>query len=696
MASTRKLAAIMFTDIVGFSASMGKDEALTMQMVRKNRDIQQPLVEKHNGKWLKEMGDGTLISFSTASEAVYCALEIQETIGSESGFQVRIGIHLGEIAVEDGDIYGDGVNIASRIEPLAEPGKVVVSHVVHSNIKNQEGIHSTFLKKVHVKNIEEPISIYGVSRVGTVETKRQISLKKVGMYIMPAVIILLAWLGYSAYDNDTALTEPEKQLEKSVVVLPFLDFSPEGDQEWFADGLTDELLNSLSRVPELRVIARTTSFALKGKDISIQKIADSLKVNYLVEGSVRKAGNKIKVTAQLINPELDDHIWSNTFEMEFEDIFDIQQDIAEGISDALNIYFDDETRENMFSTGTRNADAYEAYLRGNEFFNMAHSPLAENTGGLIKYLDSANTFYQEGIRLDPNFAAVYYRHQDLYVHYLLHHPDKRPKNLSENQVVDIVRRDFSNAIKNTNSRGEEIFYKLENAVISNDWSSVPALLDELEGSKEHLKAMSKLGLGWTSGLLIALDREDIGLSILNLELLSDPLNRNTKRQIYMYLTSKNMLDSARAWRYKEIDNTPDLMWEMNHAPEKIDEILPLIESNTSSEFDKFFASILTNNVEASQITEMVNQTTSEIDKYYSVVFYAARGEQVKADSVASIIDASFLGPTKLSDYLHATNGMIPFRLSATPNFSARLKEAGIKDLATYEEEHFHIFRKPTN
>ena len=476
--------------------------------------------------------------------------------------------------------------------------------------------------------------------------------------------------------------------EKSVIVLPFLDISPEKDQEWFSDGLTDELLNSLSRVPELRVIARTTSFALKAKELSVQKIADSLNVNYLVEGSVRKAGDKIKVTAQLIDPRLDAHIWSNTFEKEFVDIFDIQQAIAEGISRALNIYFNDEMKSEMFSSGTKNADAYEAYLRGNELFNLAHS--REEPGDLILLLDSANNFYQEATRLDPGFAAVYYKHQDVYMHYLIHSPKSRPQNLTETQVFDIIKQDIANARKLAKSRGEEIFYELENATISNDWSRVPMLFDELFNNKEYLNEVSRLGLGWTNGLFIVLDREEIGLEILKENLKSDPLNRETMSYIYRYLTAQNRLDTAQLLYRKDHLNERDLLWEIFNLPEKTDEIISVIPTEKMT-YELLFAQLISDTIEPELFARITSSNSSMKDYYFSSLCYAARGNQQKADSIASIIDASFLGPTKLSDYLLFSYGKIPFRLSATPNFSARLKEAGISDLVAYEKEHFLTF-----
>jgi hypothetical protein len=191
------------------------------------------------------------------------------------------------------------------------------------------------------------------------------------------------------------------------------------------------------------------------------------------------------------------------FREKFVDIFDIQEDTAEGIANALNKYFDDEKREDMFSRGTQNADAYEAYLRGNKLFGRAYSAPRLGDDNLLKYLASANTLYQEGIRLDPNFTAVYYRHQDLYVHYLLHHPKNTwPEDLTKNKVVDILRRDFSNAVKYGNTTGERIFYALENTLIANDWSWGPALLTELESKEEYLKSMGKLGLGRVTLLLM--------------------------------------------------------------------------------------------------------------------------------------------------------------------------------------------------
>jgi TolB-like protein len=520
-------------------------------------------------------------------------------------------------------------------------------------------------------------------------TKRNLNRVTIAILVVALSLVIferIFLVGSGFYDDQNPSDSIEIQ-EKSVVVLPFLDFSPDSGQEWFADGLTDELLNSLSRVPELRVIARTTSFALKGKELSVQKIADSLNVDYLVEGSIQKVDNRIKVIAQLINPELDDHIWSNTYEKEFVDIFDIQQDIAEGISGALNIYFDDDKREEMFSTGTRNADAYEAYLRGNELFTKAHS--ADQDSDLLTLLDSANTFYQEGIGLDPNFAALYYKHQDLFVHFPFHFgKDAWPEGLTENKIVDIIGRDFRNARRLAKTRGEQIFYELETATISNNWRAFPKLLAELKSDPASIKSMSRFdGLGWTCGVLIALDQEDIALKVLELQLSSDPLNRGTKFHIFNFLTAQNKLDSARAWHKREMGGSPNPFWELLHSPEKLEELLPDIQSQTEQSFGSFYADILTGKKGMDELNQIMNRVTDDRGKFFFSIFYAALGEQEKVDSIASQIDNSFLGPSKLSDYINGTAGKFPFRLSAVPNYTARLKEAGITELNAYEEDH---------
>ena len=252
MTSTRQLAAIMFTDIVGYTKLMGEDEQNAMQLLRKNRRIHKSIIKKHHGKWLKEMGDGTLASFKTTSDAVYCAGELMQACNDEK-IMLRIGIHQGEVTLENGDIFGDGVNVASRLEPLAEPGQILVSEPIHRNVKNKEGITSVFQQEVQLKNVDDPVRIYKIKVTANVahtihRNTTQVSRKK--NIIIGAALLFVALIMYSLasyMDIELPLASGVEE-DISIAVLAFDDQSPEGDQEWLGDGMADEILNLLAKV----------------------------------------------------------------------------------------------------------------------------------------------------------------------------------------------------------------------------------------------------------------------------------------------------------------------------------------------------------------------------------------------------------------------------------------------------------------
>jgi len=265
---TRQLAAIMFTDIVGYTALMGKDEQRAFDILQKNRDIQKPIIEQNSGKWIKELGDGILASFPAVSDAVAAAVSIQEICNGEREFQLRIGIHLGEVIFENGDVFGDGVNVASRIQALASPGTTWVSEIVFRNIENKRGISTDFIKETTLKNVQYPVKIYQLRSEKEIQNR---------------------------------IFSTQTIIEKSIAVLPFVNMSGDPDNEYFCDGLSEELLNVLAKVDGLKVASRTSSFLFRGKGTDITEIGNKLKVATVLEGSVRKSGNRLRITAQLIN-----------------------------------------------------------------------------------------------------------------------------------------------------------------------------------------------------------------------------------------------------------------------------------------------------------------------------------------------------------------------------------------------------------
>ena len=370
--SVRKLAAIMFTDIAGYTALMDKDEDVAFALLQKNRTIHKPLIEIFHGKFLKEIGDGILASFNTVSDAVYCAGAIQKACANESDLKLRIGIHQGEVVSHGDDVFGSGVNIASRIEAIAPVGSIWVSDSVQRNIQNKKGIKIEFVKEETLRNVKQPVRIYDIK----VDEK------------------------YTAISDPflkTVNSDASKTVEKSIAILPFVNMSNDPDQEYFCDGLSEELLTMLSQLGKIKVAARTSSFMFKGQNRDITEIGEKLGVNTVLEGSVRKSGNRIRITAQLINVDNGFHMWSEKYDREIADIFDIQDDIARAILKELEIKLLGEEKSNLFKHNTENAEAYQYYLKGR--FNF-HRFTGEGYLTAIKY-------YEKALEIEPDYAMAY-------------------------------------------------------------------------------------------------------------------------------------------------------------------------------------------------------------------------------------------------------------------------------------------------
>jgi TolB-like protein len=337
----------MFTDIAGYTALMERNEQRAFQLLDENRKIQRPLIQKFNGKWLKEIGDGILASFNTVSDAVYCAGAIQKACEDNPALSVRIGIHDGEVVFKDGDVFGSGVNIASRLESIAPVGGILISGSGYRNIKNKEGIKTEFLREETLKNVEEPIKIYQVKvekdeppetppagiEPPTEKGPSRLPNKK-GIIIGAAVIILLL-LGYTGYQfisNESPANVPaaaEVEIDKSIAVLPFVNMSNDPDQQYFSDGIMEAILNDLTKIGALKVISRTSVMQYRNTEKTSPQIAEELGVAYLLEGGVHTVGGKVRVNAQLIDAVQDKHVWSENYDRELADIFGIMSEVAQ-------------------------------------------------------------------------------------------------------------------------------------------------------------------------------------------------------------------------------------------------------------------------------------------------------------------------------------------------------------------------------
>ena len=366
--SKRLLAAVMFTDMVGYTALMQENEARAVANRNRHRTVLKELTTRHKGEILQYYGDGTLIIFNSAVEAVECAVEVQTEMQKEPVIPLRIGIHTGDIVYNEEGIYGDGVNIASRIEGLAVPGSVLVSGKMADEIKNHPRIGMAPLGSFDLKNVSQPVEILAITNTGlTVPTGTQINGAK----------------GHKVH---------------SIAVLPFVNMSSDPENEYFSDGITEELLNALAKVNGLLVTARTSSFAFKNKHIDIREIGKQLGVRTVLEGSVRKAGNRVRITAQLINIDDGYHIWSETYDRQLEDIFEVQDEISLKIANRLRERLTVEKEDDkLVKPSTRNLEAYNIYLKA--LFKQRKWNLTDSV--------EAISLYEQAIAMDPGFAVAY-------------------------------------------------------------------------------------------------------------------------------------------------------------------------------------------------------------------------------------------------------------------------------------------------
>ena len=400
----RQLAAIMFTDIVGYTALMGRDEQKAFELLDKNRQIQKPIIEQYNGRWIKELGDGVMASFTTVSDAVNAAIKIQQTCNAAREFQLRIGVHLGEVVFENDDVFGDGVNVASRIQAVASPGSIYVSESVHNNVINKKDITTQFVKTETLKNVKEPVKIYQVIADGVVAARQlptggKAKKQRTVLLFFASVIVLLV-AGYFLKKSFTTQKSEQnvstnEATEKSIAVLPFVNMSDDKEQEYFSDGLSEELLNLLAKVPELKVIGRTSSFAFKGKNEDLRSIAQKLGVAHLLEGSVRKDGNKIRVTAQLIKANDGSQLWRDSYDRDLKSIFQLQDEIAKIVVQQLKLKLLEIPSAKISCTD--NVEAYNLLLQGNYAFDKLDK---EN---VAKAVD----FYTQAIAIDSTNACAW-------------------------------------------------------------------------------------------------------------------------------------------------------------------------------------------------------------------------------------------------------------------------------------------------
>ncbi|MDK1388551.1 adenylate/guanylate cyclase domain-containing protein [Sinorhizobium sp. 8-89] len=382
MSENRKLAAILAADVVGYSRLAGADEDRTLARLRALRsDLIDPTIAVHNGRVIKRTGDGALVEFRSVVDAVRCAIEVQNSmlernagVPQDRRIEFRIGIHLGDVVEEsDGDLMGDGVNIASRLEGVAAPGGICLSEDAYRQVKTRLDLSVSDLGNTQLKNIAEPIRVYSL-RVGTAAHAKAV-----------------------APESPAALPPTAPLPKLSVAVLPFVNMSGDAEQEYFADGISEDIITALSKLSQLFVIARNSSFTFKGRNVNVQEVGRDLSVRYVLEGSVRKSGNRVRITAQLIDATTGGHLWAERFDRDLTDIFAVQDDVTQQIVGALALNLTEGDQQRLATEQTDNLEAYDYFLRGRE--QLWRFTREKNIQG--------RELLQRAIELDPKFAPAY-------------------------------------------------------------------------------------------------------------------------------------------------------------------------------------------------------------------------------------------------------------------------------------------------
>ena len=375
--SERRLAAIMFTDMVGYTALGQRDEPLSLALLEEQRRLLRPVFNRNNGREIKTMGDAFLVEFGSALDAVRCAYDIQRTSREfniarpiDRRIRLRIGLHLGDVVESRGDISGDAVNVASRIKYLADDGGVCLTRQVYDHVQTKFELTLKSLGPKSLKNVNIPVEVYRME--------------------MP-------W-------DEKRTAQPAELDKRRIAVLPFANMSPDPADEYFADGLTEELISKLSLVKGLRVIARTSVMSYKKKDRRISEIGAELGVGSIVEGSFRKAGNKIRVTTQLIDVRDDQHVWAQSYDRNLDDVFAVQTDIAKQVSDTLKVKILEAEIDWIDRKPTESTEAYTLYLRGRYLFNKRG----------VEDIVKASEYFGQAAREDEKFALGYVGLADCY------------------------------------------------------------------------------------------------------------------------------------------------------------------------------------------------------------------------------------------------------------------------------------------
>jgi adenylate cyclase len=404
----RELAAIMFSDIAAYTAIMGRDEQEAMRALDAHRGTLRTLLPKFNGRLIGEIGDGTLSSFHSAIDAVNCAREVQARVADNPELRLRIGIHLGDVVFTNNTVIGDGVNVASRIHAVAPPGGICISEHVYDEIRNKHGMRAKDLGKKQLKNVSRPIRVYALQVVGDDLSAGSRVGKRVaiGAIVSALIVAIVATYVYRAQIRTVMpLRAPAANGgPATIAVLPLSNLSADKNDEYFSDGMTDEIIGQLSKITGIQVAARTSSFVFKGKSEDAAKIAGLLHVRNLLEGSVQRSASKLRIEVQLIDASNGYTLWSDRYDKQMSDVFEIQSEVAESVAQNLRVKLLPAVRARLDQRPTENLEAYNLWLQGRYYVQQFTGQSA------LKAIQC----YTRAIEIDPKFAQAYQGLGDAY------------------------------------------------------------------------------------------------------------------------------------------------------------------------------------------------------------------------------------------------------------------------------------------
>ncbi|MDX2413303.1 MAG: hypothetical protein QNK16_12685 [Woeseiaceae bacterium] len=518
--------------------------------------------------------------------------------------------------------------------------------------------------------------------------------RRINYVITSALVLALAFIAWDKLgQNET--TADSAVIDKSVAVLPFSDLSELQDQEWFTDGLTEEILNSLARLPELQVTARTSSFEFKNTNTDIGDIADKLGVAHVVEGSVRRIGDKLRVTAQLIRAHDGFHLWSETYDRSTEDLFDVQHDVAENIAASLDVILDEDMRSRMFSTGTRDVAAFEAYLKGRKLFTQAHS---RGTSTLVTLAD-ANVFFEQAMELDPGFAQPAILHADRYAHMLLEGGALIVgdiSNLDADSAYALLMQDLDFAANNAPDVASRIVAELNREFFAPHWHRLPNLVDQFREIVDSGAPLPE-SLVWIQEILQVTQDFELGEILAKRRQQSDPLNYNgwqdeadVKINQGDYASADTILKYARSTFGESPSlNERSILIAMLSGNRKTAIALLQDDFDFSGDFSYYKPLLAALHGDRTKALQMTDRFENQSAGYLAGLLftYHELGDAERMRSLVARLDASTIGPALLAIDLAITGGILKFDLDDAPNLKKRLEEAQI-DPASFKPANY--------